>query len=142
NLAPGAISSYFQVYVKNLLSGVVVVASADVNGNAVNNDSCYLMFSFDGSKLAFNSISTNLVLNVLSFNSEIYVKDLVTGTVILASADANGLPANGNFTQLGAFSLDGIKIVFQSASTNLVSGANGANQVFVKDLLTGGVILI
>ena len=142
NLAPGATSPHSQVYVKNLLSGAVAVASADANGNAANNDSRYPMFSPDGSKLAFNSISTNLVPNVPSFNSEIYVKDLATGTVTLASADANGLPANGNSTQLGAFSPDGTKIAFQSASTNLVSGANGANQVFVKDLLTGGVILV
>ena len=99
------------------------------------------MFSPDGSKLAFNSISTNLVPNVPSFNSEVYIKDLALGTITLVSADANGVPANGSSTQLGAFSPDGTKIAFQSASLNLVSGVNGASQVFVKDLLTGTVTL-
>ena len=141
NLAAGATNTHSQVYVKNLQSGAVAIASSDANSNEANNDSLYPMFSPDGSKLGFNSISTNLVPNVPSFNSELYVKDLAAGTITLASADVNGVPANGNSTQLGAFSPDSTKIAFQSASTNLISGANGANQVFVKDLLTGTVTL-
>jgi VCBS repeat-containing protein len=141
NLAAGATNTHSQVYVKNLQSGAITVASADANGSEASNDSLYPMFSRDGSRLAFNSISTNLVPNVPSFNSEVYVKDLATGAVILVSTDANGVPANGNSTQLGTFSPDSTKIAFQSASTNLMSGANGASQVFVKDLLTGSVTL-
>lgn len=141
NLAAGATNAHSQVYVKNLQSGAVAVGSADANGNEANNDSFFPMFSPDGSKLAFNSISTNLVAGVPSFNSEVYVKDLALATITLVSTDSNGVPANGNSTQLGAFSPDSTKIAFQSASTNLMTGANGANQVFVKDLLAGTVIL-
>jgi VCBS repeat-containing protein len=142
NLAAGATNTHSQIYVKNLQSGAVAVVSADANGNEANNDSLYPMFSPDGSKLAFNSISTNLVPNVPSFNSEVYVKDLATGTITLASADSNGVPANSNSSQFGSFSPDSTKIAFQSASTNLVSGANGASQVYVKDLLIGAVTLL
>ena len=141
NLALAGTNTHSQVYVKNLQSGATFLASSDATGNEANNDSLFPMFSPDGSKLAFNSISTNLVPNVPSFNSEVYVKDLAAGTITLVSTDPNGVPANGNSTQLGAFSPDSTKIAFQSASTNLVSGANGANQVFVKDLLTGSVTL-
>lgn len=141
NLAAGGTNTHSQIYVKNLQSGAISVASADTSGNEANNDSFFPMFSPDGSKIAFNSISTNLVPNVPSFNSEVYVKDLAAGTITLVSADANGVPANGNSTQLGAFSPDSTKIAFQSASTNLMLGANGANQVFVKDLLTGAITL-
>ena len=141
NLAAGATNTHSQIYVKNLQSGATVVASVDASGNEANNDSLFPMFSPDGSKLAFNSISTNLVLNVPSFNSEVYVKDLAAGTITLVSTDSNGVPANGNSTQLGAFSPDSTKIAFQSASTNLISGANGASQVFVQDLLRGTVTL-
>ena len=142
NLAAGATNTHSQIYVKNLQSGAITVASADASGNEANNDSLYPMFSPDGSRLAFNSISTNLVPNVPSFNSEVYVKDLASGAIILVSTDANGVPANGNSTQLGAFSPDSTKIAFQSASTNLVSGANGASQAYVKDLLIGSVTLV
>jgi VCBS repeat-containing protein len=139
NLAAGATNTHSQIFVKNLQSGAITVASTDASGNEANNDSLYPMFSPDGSKLAFNSISTNLVPNVPSFNSEVYAKDLASGAITLVSTDANGVPANGNSTQLGAFSPDSTKIAFQSASTNLMSGANGASQVFVKDLLSGTI---
>lgn len=142
NLAAGGTNTHSQIYVKNLQSGAIAIASTDASGNEANNDSLYPTFSPDGSKLAFNSISTNLVPSVPSFNSEVYVKDLALGTITLVSADLNGAPADGNSTQLGAFSPDSTKIAFQSASTNLMSGANGANQVFVKDLLTGTVTLV
>lgn len=142
NLAASATNTHSQIYVKNLQTGAVSVASADANGNEANNDSLFPMFSPDGSKLAFNSISTNLVPNVPSFNSEVYVKDLSLGTITLVSTDPNGVPANGNSTQLGAFSLDSTKIAFQSASLNLVSGVNGATQIFVKDLIAGTITLV
>jgi len=141
NLVAGGTNTHSQIYVKNLQSGATALASSDAIGNEANNDSLYAMFSPDGSKLAFNSISTNLVPNVPSFNSEVYIKDLTAGTITLVSTDPNGVPANGNSTQLGVFSPDSTKIAFQSASTNLVSGANGASQVFVKDLLTGSATL-
>ena len=142
NLGAGPTNTHSQIYVKNLQSGAITLASVDASGvNEANNDSLFPMFSPDGSKLAFNSISTNLVPNVPSFNSEVYVKDLAMGTITLVSADVNGVPANGNSTQLGAFSPDSTKIAFQSGSTNLMSSANGANQIFVKDLLTGAVTL-
>ena len=141
NLAAGATNTHSQIYVKNLQSGATALSSSDATGNEANNDSLYPMFSPDGSILAFNSISTNLVPNVPSFNSEVYVKDLASGRITLVSADPNGVPANGNSSQLGAFSPDSTKIAFQSASINLLPGANGANQVFVKDLLTGAIVL-
>ena len=141
NLAAGGTNNHSQIYVKNLQSGATTVASTDAAGNEANNDSLYPVFSPEGSKLAFNSISTNLVSNVPSSNSEVYVKDLALGTITLVSTDANGVPANGNSTQLGAFSPDSTKIAFQSASLNLISGLNGASQVFVKDLLTGSITL-
>ena len=139
NLVAGATNTHSQIYVKNLQSNAITVASADMSGNEANNDSLYPMFSPDGAKLAFNSFSTNLVPNVPSFNSEVYVKDLTSGAITMVSSDANGVAANGNSTELGAFSPDSAKIAFQSTSTNLMSGANGATQVFVKDLLTGGI---
>src|SRR5690349_14838342 len=142
NLAAGATNTHSQIYVKILQSGAITVASADASGNEANNDSSYPMFSPDGSRLAFNSISTNLVPNVPTFNSEVYVKDLAAGTITLVSTDSNGVPANSNSTQLGAFSPDSTKIAFQSASTNLMSGANGATQIYVKDLLSGTVTLV
>ncbi len=142
NLAAGASNGHSEIYVKNLQTGAVTLESADANGNEANADSLYPMFSPDGSRLLFNSVSTNLVPNLPSVNSEVYVKDLASGAITLISADANGVPANGSTSMLAVFSPDATKIAFQSQSTNLVSGTNGAAQVFIKDLLTGAITLV
>jgi len=140
NLAAGTTNGKSEIYIKNLVTGAVTLASADASGNEANDDSFYPMFSPDGSKLAFNSVSSNLAPGLRSANSQAYVKDLVSGAVTLVSADASGVAANGS-SMLGAFSPDSTKIAFQSAASNLLPGENGANQVIVKDLLTGEVTL-
>jgi Tol biopolymer transport system component len=142
NLVSGATHTQ-DIFVKDLLSGAVTLVSADANGEG-NNVSSLPVFSPDAKKVevAFASTSTNLVPGVTSGNSEIYVKNLVTGEVTLVSADANGVEGN-NFSWLPQFSPDGTKVAFASFSGNLVpGGANGSEQVYLKDLTTGAVTLV
>jgi uncharacterized repeat protein (TIGR01451 family) len=141
NLTAGATTGQSEVYIKNLVSGAVTLVSADVNAVPGNSTSLYPMFSPDGSKVAFNSNSTNLAPGSASGNSEIYVKDLATGAITLVSTDANGVAANSNNSILAVFSPDATKIAFESAATNLLPVSTSGEQVFVKDLLTGAVIL-
>ena len=141
NLVGGATSNIPEIYVKNLLTGSVALVSADANRNEANGDSLYPMFSPDGSKLAFNSVSTNLLPSLPSGISEVYVKDLVSGAITLVSADATGVPANGTTSMFAAFSPDSTKIAFQSFASNLLPSGRGPQQVIVKDLLTGAVTL-
>ena len=139
NFVPG--SSSREIYVKNLLTGAITLVSADMNGVAGNGENLYPMFSPDGSKVAFNSLATNLGPVASTGNTQIYVKNLTTGDITLVSADANGVEAN-NFSLLSVFTPDGTKIAFESPATNLIpSGTNGSVQVFLKDLPTGAVIL-
>jgi Tol biopolymer transport system component len=139
NFVPGTLSR--EIYVKNLLTGAITLVSADLDGVAGNGENLYPMFSPDGSKVAFNSLATNLVPVASTGNTEIYVKNLATGAITLVSADANGVEAN-NFSLLSVFTPDGTKIAFESPATNLIpSGTNGSVQVFLKDLPTGAVIL-
>jgi uncharacterized repeat protein (TIGR01451 family) len=141
NLTASATNGSSEIYVKNLVSGAVTLVSADATGVPGNGTSLYPMFSPDGSKVAFNSIATNLAPGSASGNSEVYVKNLATGAITLVSTDASGAAANSNNSMLAVFSPDGTKIAFESAATNLVPGGSSGQQVFVKDLLTGAVTL-
>src|SRR5712692_7629980 len=134
NLAPGATSFTAQVYVKNLLTGAVTLASTDANNIEFSGQNLLPMFSPDGSKVAFNSL-------LPTGNREIFIKDLVTGALTLVSSDANGVEANGNTSQLAVFSPNGTQVAFESAATNLVPGGSSGEQVFIKDLTTGAVTL-
>jgi autotransporter-associated beta strand protein len=63
----------------------------------------------------------------------------VTGEVTRASTSAAGGEANSGSVN-AAFSPDGTKIMFQSDASNLVAGdTNRSFDIFVKDLLTGGI---
>src|SRR5260370_6851314 len=123
-----------QVYVKNLLTGAITLASTDANSIEFSGQNLLPMFSPDGSKVAFNSL-------LPTGNREIFVKDLGRGALTLVSSDASGVEANGNTSQLAVFSPDGMEIAFESAATNLVPGGSSGEQVFIKDLTTGAVTL-
>src|SRR5690242_5728306 len=147
NLAPGATSILSQLYLKDLATGAVSVVSTDANGVEGNNDSLnpsnssqILMFSPDGTKVVFESAATNLVATGSNGRRQIFIKDLTSGAITLVSVDANGIQGDGNSMDF-TFSPEGTKVAFDSASANLVPGGSTGNQVFVKDLTTGAVIL-
>jgi VCBS repeat-containing protein len=137
NLVPGGTASQ-QIFRKDLVTQAVTLVSADANGNMGDGESRWAMFSPDGGKVAFNSISTNFVAGATTVD-QVYVKDLASGAITLVSADATGAVANSS-SQLAMFSADGAKIAFHSGATNLVQGTS-SEQVFVKDLVTGAVML-
>jgi Tol biopolymer transport system component len=128
-----------QVFVKDLATGSLVVASAGPNGEE-NNFSSSSSLSADGTKVAFDAGASNLVAGDTNFVTDVFVKDLVTGAVTLASTGPNGLGNGGSFRP--SLSADGTKVAFYSSASNLVAGdTNGRDDVFVKDLLTGAVTL-
>ncbi|HEY6305541.1 MAG TPA: Ig-like domain repeat protein, partial [Candidatus Angelobacter sp.] len=141
NLLAGSATPGQQIYIKNLQSAAVTLVSSDANGLPGNGFSLYPMFSPDGSKVTFDSVSTNLVPGVTSGTLDIYVKEPATGAISLASSDANGNEGN-NGSLPPVFAPDGTKIGFESLATNLIPGGTTNTQVFVKDLLTGVVTLL
>jgi Tol biopolymer transport system component len=129
-----------EIDVKDLTTGVItVVANTDLNDDQFNYDQHNPTFSPDGKKIMFSSVADNLVAGDSNGSSDIFIKDLVTGTITRVSTDSSGAQANGNSWD-AKFSPDGTKIVFYSDASNLVPGdTNGAQDVFLKDLTTGAV---
>ena len=74
-----------------------------------------------------------------NYNSQLYQKDLTTGTVTLVTSDANGNPFSAYYFSVSA---DGTKVAFESREA-LVSGVT-ANEMhsYVKDLTTGKITLV
>jgi Tol biopolymer transport system component len=93
--------------------------------------------STNGRFIAFASSAANLTPNDTNGNQDIFVRDLLTGTNILVSADTNGVSGNG-YSLEPSISGDGRYVAFVSWATNLVAGdANQVRDVFLRDLLTG-----
>jgi autotransporter-associated beta strand protein len=142
NLVSGVAGNTNEVFVKDLGTGAVFLASGDASDNPANANVSNPALSIDGNRVVFQTTATNLVTGAGGTNAEVFVKDLGTDAVVLASADAGGNPANNSATN-PSISGDGINVAFQTAATNLVSGAGGSNsQIFVKDLGTSAVTVV
>jgi len=133
NLVPGG-SSGEQVFIKDLTTGAVTLASTDANGVEGNGSSSLPVFSPDGTEVAFVSLSSNLP-GATDFTAQIYVKNIVTGAITLASTDANSNEFSGQ-NQLPMFSPDGSKVAFNSLLPT------GNREIFIKDLVTRALTLV
>ena len=120
------------------------------SGLAADNVQVTPGVSDDGRYVVFASKASNLVANDTNNKSDIFVKDLQTGTVTLVSSTPAGTSGNGDSGEgTGpddngfAISGNGRFVAFASEASDLVANdANGGADLFVKDLQTGAVTLV
>jgi len=142
NLVPGDTNGSLDIFVKDLTTGTVTRVSTDVAGDQSNHNSFGAVFSPDGSKIAFASYASNLVLGDTNTWGDVFVKDLATGAITLVSTDAVSNQGNSTSTD-PVFSPDGTKIAFSSSASNLTPGdTDNDRDIFVKDLTTGVITLV
>ncbi|MHB8169048.1 MAG: calcium-binding protein, partial [Thermoleophilia bacterium] len=143
NLVTPATNGQVQVFVKDMVTGVVSLASAGQNQQPGDGASIAPSISADGRYVAFESAADNLVPGDANASHDVFVTDLRSGLVRLASARSDGVQADrGGFAP--AISADGGMVVFMSPATNLVAGASDGSltQIYRKDLSGGGVTLV
>ena len=104
-------------------------------------DSSSGLFSYsvsgNGRWVAFASDADDLVPGDTNELRDVFVRDLLTGSNYLVSADSDNLPGNGMSTE-PSLSADGHFAAFSSYASNLVSGdTNNAEDVFIRDLQLG-----
>ena len=134
-------NSLSDIYVKNLTTGQVTLVSADGSGAAANGDSFNGDLSADGSHVSFESAATNLDPADTDSIGDIYVKDLTTGNITLASTADAGTKGNSHSTS-ATISADGGRVAFLSYATNLDPGdTDPFTDIYVKDLTTGNLTL-
>ena len=137
NLVAGDSNFDTDVFVKDLHTGVVALVSSDSAGTQGNGDSFAAVISADGRFVAFSSEADNLVAGDTNNETDIFVKDLTTGTLSRVNTSSTGTESN-DLSALASISADGRYVAFQSAATNLVAGdTNAVLDIFVKDLRRG-----
>jgi Tol biopolymer transport system component len=139
NFVAGDTNGRADAFLKDLTTGAITRVSVDATGTEANNVIYEARLSPDGTKVVFMSTATNLVANDTNGQPDIFVKDLATGAVTLASVAADGTQTDQASSQ-PRFSPDGTQVVFSSNASNLVPGdLNGSPDIFIKDLTTGVV---
>jgi Tol biopolymer transport system component len=143
DLVPGDGNGETDVFVRDLDAGVTLRVSVDVAGGDANGFSHSASISADGRAVTFASIASDLVSDDgnLCFAegfyscSDVFVRDVATGTTVRASVDAGGDDGNED-SRDPAISADGRWLAFVSEASDLVPGdGNGRPDVFVRDLV-------
>ena len=121
--------------------GTVDLVSARPASTAIGNDTSRRpTVSADGRFVAFESGASNLVPgDATSGTTDVFVKNLATGSLTLVSTTSGGTQGNSS-SQRPSISADGRYVAFRSWASNLVAGdTNGHTDIFRKDLLTGAI---
>lgn len=142
NLDPADTDRKSDIYVKDLATGSVVLASTSDTGVKGNADSVAAALSADGTSVAFQSKATNLDPADTSDDYDVYVKNLVTGNLVLASTAANGVKGNRT-SELPDLSADGTVVAFSSHANNLDPvDPDTTVDVYVKNVVTGDIAVV
>ncbi|MEW6158418.1 MAG: hypothetical protein AB1813_13375 [Verrucomicrobiota bacterium] len=130
-------SSPVQVSVIDMNSGTLLRASVNNAGASGNNASFSPSLSPNGRYVAFMSRANNLVANDTNGVTDVFLRDVVSGTTLRLSAPSSGENAN-QISSRPQFSVDGRVIVFQSFASNLAEkDFNGTRDLFVVRLAAG-----
>ncbi|HUG04982.1 MAG TPA: PKD domain-containing protein [Candidatus Limnocylindria bacterium] len=132
-----------QVYVKDMLTGVVTRASVDATGAAGNNNSSLPALSGNGHVVAFRSEAANFSTLSTSGTSQIFVRDLEAGTTTLESVTTAGAVAPGKASTAPALSFDGRYVVFETMGQLDARDNDGAftTDVYLRDRTLGTTVV-
>jgi len=125
NLVSGGRSAAGDVYRRDMVTGTTVLVSVSATGGDANGFSNRPSISADGRYVAFNSTATNLVANAPAAGTQVYVRDLQTGTTVRVAPTDGGSADDSSLRP--DISADGHYVAFVSDATNLVPGATDAN---------------
>jgi len=143
NLGDGDTDVQPDIHLRDLAAETTTLVSATPDGTKANAGSSRLSLDASGTRVAFDSRASNLPGGT-GTKSQIYVRDLAAGTLVMASrADgAEGAPATGE--SVGpVISPDGGSVAFTSQAANLVPGTpDGAIEAYVRDLGPGRTELV
>jgi Tol biopolymer transport system component len=131
----GAAFERSQIFVRDLARGTTRLVSAAPNGRGGNQISHGSAISADGRFVAFVSMASNLGPADDNRLSDVYVRDLQTGTIALVSRTRRGKAGNGASSR-PAISADGQFVAFVSEASDLECGRRCAPIEVDDNLLT------
>src|SRR5688572_29379402 len=136
---------YSDIFVRDLQAGRTLLVSVSTNGSAGGNGNSHDgWISPDGRYVIFASDVSNLIPNDTNGVTDVFRRDLQTGTTELVSVARSGGVASTSINRLtigsshAVVTPDGRWVAFESASTEFVEGdTNPTGKIFVRDMQTG-----
>jgi Tol biopolymer transport system component len=144
DLVSGDGDGEYDVFVRDVRTGVTSLVSATPAGVSGNSYSFKALISPNGRYVAFQSYANDLVSGITPgpFQVHVYLRNLRTGVTTLVDATRAGSPGNGGSAHT-SISADGRTVAFYSDASDLVANdSNGRSDVFVRNLDTGRTTLV
>lgn len=139
NLVSNDTNGKSDIFIHDRQTGGTTLISVTSDGLQANDHSLTASVSSDGERVVFDSAATNLVPGDGNGRSDVFVRDIDSGTTERISVSASG--NEGNAASFWShISADGGHVAYISYATNLVAGDTGGAHVFVRDLTTGTTV--
>ena len=130
NLDPtGSDTQQIDAYVKDLRTGGLIRASSSGEGERANGPTSDVALSGDGQEVAFVTTATNLDPRDTDTAPDVYVKNLATGAVTLASIAPDGNKPAGTGVRGISLSADGRWLAFSTDAALDARGTEYRSQV-------------
>ena len=143
NLVAGDTNDAGDVFVYDTVAGTTRLVSAARSGGSAAGWSSEPSISATGRFLAFQSDAWNLHPSLNTFGIQVFVRDLVTNTVSVASVDSYGTPGSYGASFGSSISADGSLVAFASLSSTLdPADGNGEVDIFVHNRDEGTTRLV
>jgi Tol biopolymer transport system component len=145
NLVDGDTNSQPDLFLRDVAAGTTVRVDVAADGTEADERATGGDLSRDGQVVLIASDATNLVPDDTNGREDVFVHDLVAGTVVRASVDSNGDEfengTGGFISDLrfpSALSPDGLQVAFSTYDADAAGGDdNSAADVFLRDLVAG-----
>lgn len=142
NIVAGTPAGVTQAYAFDTTSLATTLVSVGAGGVPGNGNSTPPVFSADHRYAVFQSDASNLVVGDTNGKSDVFVRDLLTGTTTRVSL-ANDATQGNDSSTAPSISADGTRVLFTSLATNLVVGdTNGVADAFVRYLGTNETVRV
>jgi Tol biopolymer transport system component len=143
NLVAGDTNGSYDVFVRDLVTGVTQRATLTSTGQEIPGYVLTYDFSANGRFVAFTSSDPGIVPGDNNDVFDVFVRDLAVGTTERVSLGVGGVEANGHSFEFVCISGDGRFVLFTSEATNLAIGDNNSRpDLFLRDRALGTTQLI
>lgn len=132
------------VFVHDLLEGTTVLVSVNEAATGSGNDHSFdPVISADGRFVAFQSRASDLIAGDSNGTTDVFVRDLITGTTTLVSENLAGTGTGAGASRDPVMTPDARLVAFVSFASDLVtSDGNSTADVFLRDMQTGTTTLV
>jgi len=142
NLVDNDANESVDIFLYDTQTGETQRVSVANDGAEADGGSSIPSISADGKLVVFNSRATNLVTGDTNNITDVFLRDLQSGTISRISVDSVGTEGNA-ISQGASISGNGQFVVFESSADNLVaSDVNNINDLFIRDTVNNTTAIV